>query len=199
MTRLPSNIPFNIKNYVREAVVAGITLLMVLLMLGSTNFLYSSYKESKDKEQKTKEMNEYLDGWQQKVARLNTSELRAVTVKDLDDIQATLLYNLQLNNLQLTSFRSLNPQKKGDKEQPQNKQQQSEAQEKKANEKKEKQKLQDAKHDYEIICEGQYGSVMKYISEFKAKNALINIQNLELDAKDDKIIAKIKYRVYTID
>jgi len=189
---------FNFKKFVSVSIAAVICLILFVVMLGSTSFLYSSYTKSKETEKKIADMNSFLEDWQRKVDKLEGSEFRPVSAKDLDDIQATLLFNLQLNNLKLDSFRSLSPQKTGPvkdnsavppangKEKDGKKQKQN------------KKELQNSRHDYEIEFEGDYSSVMKYINNFKAKNALINIQGVELKSKKGVIKAQVKYRAYTL-
>lgn len=183
----------NFKNYLHVSLSIGIAVLMLILMIFSSQYLISSYMSSKDTEARVESMKAFLADWQKKVERLDSSELRAVSPNDLDSIQASLIYNLQLNNLKLTAFRSVSPAKSAgaaavsgevaDKDQQQQKKKKKEA---------------EFRHDYEIEFEGDYDSVMKYISEFKARNALINIQGIEFKSKKDVLSVRMKYRAYTI-
>ena len=182
----------NFKNYLHVSLSIGIAVLMLILMIFSSQYLISSYMSSKDTEARVESMKAFLADWQKKVERLDSSELRAVSPNDLDSIQASLIYNLQFNNLKLTAFRAVSPAKSAgaaavsgeaaDKDQQQ----------------KKKKKEAGFRHDYEIEFEGNYASVMKYISEFKARNALINIQGIEFKSKKDGLSVRMKYRAYTI-
>ena len=101
----------NFKNYLHVSLSIGIAVLMLILMIFSSQYLISSYMSSKDTEARVESMKAFLADWQKKVERLDSSELRAVSPNDLDSIQASLIYNLQLNNLKLTAFRSVSPAK----------------------------------------------------------------------------------------
>ncbi|KHM52791.1 hypothetical protein NZ47_02850 [Anaerovibrio lipolyticus] len=189
---------FNFKKYISLSVTVLITFVLIFGVIASTSYVYSSYSKAKETETKISDMHNFLHDWQIKVDKLNGSEFRPVTEKDLDDIQATLLFNLQTNNLKLNSFKSLTPVKSGaskDKT-PENAEKKDS---KKADEQKQKKKeQQNSKHDFEMEFEGEYANVMQFLSHFKAKNALINIQSVELKSKKGVIIAQLKYRAYTI-
>lgn len=188
---------FNFRKFFSVSVAGIICFVLIVVMLISSSFLYSSYSKAKETEAKISEMQSFLVDWQCKVDQLNGSELRPVSPKDLDDIQATLLFKLQNSNLKLNSFKALNPSRSVVKEKApatESGKKVSPEQEQK-NKKKE---MQNTKHDFEIEFEGEYGPVMQYINEFKAKNALINVQSVELKSKKGIITAILKYRAYTI-
>lgn len=188
---------FNFRKFFSVSLAGLICLVLVIVMVISSSFLYTSYTRAKDTEAKIAEIHSFLYDWQNKVDKLNSAELRPVSIKNLDDIQATLLFTLQNNHLKLNSFRALTPIKHK-KAKPNNPDNESVDNSSEVQDDSSKDNLQNSKYDFEIVFEGEYEPVMQYINGFKSKNALINIQSVELKSNKGIITAHLRYRAYTI-
>ena len=84
-------------------VVCLLILTFVLSLLSS--HLILSYHEKAEKEQQIATMQSFLKNWQEKNAELNSSSMRPVDPKQLDQVQTDIIFSIQTYNLNLISMK----------------------------------------------------------------------------------------------
>lgn len=140
---------------------------LVTIMLGSKSFI--TYKTAKEIQQKTESMHQTIDEWKQKVRVIEQEKLRPVAVNQIDSVNSDILFALQANKLVLNDYQAVY-----DTDSDKNKY-----------------------RTFILKVSGQYQNVIKFLINFKSKDALINILTISMQSRQGIINADLRYRVYT--
>ena len=176
-----SNIFSNL-NFIFFSFVFLIMLIFAVLFGGT---VYDSYEQAKINEQKTAEMEKYIEDWTEKSEAVNKAPMHPVKLEDLDKVQTILLTSIKQYGLNITGFTS---EKKIVT--PQNAEQNNTGQLR-------PNQNNNNFHDYELNIEGSYSGIVKFLNSIHQNNILISIRSLQLQQQKGIMKADVKYRVYT--
>lgn len=148
-------------------VLLTFVLALVTVMLGSKSFI--TYQTAKETQQKTESMHKTIDEWKQKVSIIEQEKLRPVAVNQIDSVNSDILFALQANKLVLNDYQAVYD-------------------------------TDSEKNNYRTFIlkvSGQYQDIVKFLMNFKSKDALINILTISMQSRQGFINADLRYRVYT--
>jgi len=157
-------------NLVRQKkIIAHIFMLIVLIFTVSfaTSHLLIAYHDKQKTESEIANMQSFLKEWKEKSNVINTASMRPVDPKQLDMVQTEILFNIQTNHLNLVSL-------------------------------KDAQKTNQINgHVFAVEFTGPYDNAIQCLQNFRAKDALIGIQHLNLEMQNGMMHVKMSYKIYT--
>lgn len=179
---------FSSMNFIVLGIVF-VVMLVITVFLGNT--VYESYAQAQLNEQKTAEMQKYIEDWKEKSEIVNKSKMHPVKPEDLDKVQTVLLTSLKQYGLNVTGFKTEKiPAAPKNNDTNDNKN---------ANGKDQqgKNKISANAHDYELNVEGPYSAVVNFLNSIHQNNLLISIRSLKMQQQKGIVKVDLKYRVYT--
>ncbi len=152
----------------RSFVIYGIIIIVMIIAIfaGSGNLIVA-YQSAEQNRAKINEIETFLAKFSEQKRYLEDIEEKPIKASELDAVQTEIFKEIKDYNLNLIRFNATD--NSGTKEK---------------------------NRDFNLSISGKYSSVMLFLKNFHAKNALMNIKMLELKPKKDEITADLTYTVY---
>ena len=142
--------------------------LMLVALIIALDIVLDAHASAEAVGQKIEMMKNATESFDRKKAVLDKATAKPITGEKIDDIQTSILLQIQRYNLSLTSLNSVS-----------------------ASDSKEKNEI------FEIDVSGSYDNTMSFLSSFrKDTKALISILSVHFNPKNDVLNTTIKYKVY---
>ncbi len=145
-----------------------IVILLVIILVGFSGNLVSAYQKAEANKEQIATIESFLAKFSEQKKFLDSIEERPVTADELDEIQTELFKQIKRYKLNLVRFNSKDSSGKNSNN----------------------------FREFSMAVSGDYVSVMEFLNDFHAKNALMTIKYLFLHQSQGKFNADIVYTVY---
>lgn len=142
-------------------------LTVMVLLYGALLLKY--YQEGQEIAQSHADMEAYLSEWKEKNNLLNQSSMRPITKKQVQQVPTDLLFQMQAQGLNLIRMSEIPPRE-------------NEAIKGRA---------------FVVTMQGSYEDTMRLLQNFHAKDALIGIRDVKMEARGGQIETQLIYQIYT--
>ncbi len=146
----------------------SVLILLVLLIIYFSGSLFTAYDKAQANQEEINKIETFLAQFSEKKKFLESVSERPVMASELDEIQSTLFKQIKRYHLNLVRFAGKDHSGSDDKN----------------------------AQNFNMTISGDYVSVMEFINDFHAKDALMHIRYLSLHQQQDKFIAELVYTVY---
>lgn len=150
--------------------IAG-TIIMFILTIGLFSRAVIAYNDMQTVKTENANMKTTISKWKNAVSYIEKQEYRPISQDQLNNVNSDILVAIQVHNLTLADFKASPIGSSGDKKDP--------------------------FQVFTMKLTGQYGDLVKFLTTFHAKDALVSLMTLELNTSDKQLVsATISYRVY---
>lgn len=141
---------------------------MLIALAIALDFAFDAHANAEATEQKIQNMKKATETYEQKKALLDKMAAKPVTADAVDEVQTSILLQLQRHSLSLSNMNSVT-----------------------SGESKEKNKM------FEMEVSGSFDNTMAFLSSFrKEAKALISVLSVHFNPEKDQLRTTIKYKVY---
>ena len=153
-----------------KGLVIGIVLAAALAVgdVLASGQLVISYQDAQETEKKISSMKSSLQEWKEKEETVSRAPFRPVTSDMVDTVQSKIILSVQGHELQLVACRAMTVDKKN----------------------------MSHMRAFELSTKGPYEKTVQFLQEFRADNALITMDSLEMKPDGANIEATVRYTVY---
>lgn len=155
------------------AVIAVLTILLGIAAVSLAGKCVADYRAADKVKLQMSDMKSALKDWETKSTFLNQQQFRPVPADKVDSVQSDIMLAMQNYQLKLNDYKVIAAQAKS------------------------KDKEGDTFKAFEIGFAGSYENTVNFIENFRARDALIRIVELEMSPQSGMITTKLVYRVYT--
>ena len=156
--------------------IAIIAVLTILLGFGTVTLagkLVTDYQSAQKIKAQMADMRSELKDWETKSSFLNDQQFRPVPADKVDSVQADIMLALQGSQLKLTEYKAIASANSG------------------------KNKEGEPFKAFNMSFTGTYENTITFLENFHARDALIQLIQVEMAPKSGAITTKIAYRIYT--
>ena len=167
LTALSSN-TIRGNNKVLLFIVSTIFLFLLTIILFSRTVI--SYNTAKEIQSENETRIETIENWKKSVAFIEKEDYRPINKEQINSVTSDIMVAIQVYNLTLKDFKAL--QQTGTNDQ------------------------QDPYQAFTMTVSGQYADLMKFLLNFKAKDALISLMSIDMSTSENKVSANLNFRIY---
>lgn len=145
-----------------------VSILLALLIVLMAGKTTSAYQHAQEVQKKIADMKQEISDFEQKAKIVNESEQRPVTASQIDKVQSDLVLAVRASDLTLLDYKIVGGARgKNQNFQP-----------------------------FEMSIRGEYANVIRFLQNFRSKDALIRLAFVSLKPTNGLLEAKLVYRIF---
>lgn len=153
----------------RSAMISvSLTLVLLVGFALTSSQTVISYNKMQEIDSRNNEMRQTIKDWETKVSYINKQEYRPIAEDMTGAVTSDILVSAQNHELAMTDFKAAMPNQKKDS----------------------------YERTYTLSLSGSYENTVAFLTNFHARDALINILSLKMQPQNGIIQTQIKYRIY---
>ena len=160
----------SIRNNNKTLLIIAVSFLLFIVMIFVFSRAVISYNNAQSVLAENRQMKETINKWKEQVAFINEQDYRPVQRDQINNVTSDILVLVQVYNLSLADFKASNITGTKDKKDPY--------------------------QTFTMKVSGQYADVVKFLMNFKAKDALVSLMSIEMTSQGNVLTANLNYRIY---
>lgn len=163
-----------------------------VLITFATGKAMLDYTSAQDIQAKIATMEEYLQKFEDKKKKAESEKRRPIAIKELENVQAEILLEVQNHNLKMEGLRSIKDDDKTVSSETKN-----DAEEVVDGKKNKPRRSISQNKAYELSISGSYEDIMNFLFNFQKRRALVTMRALTISPEnEEKYKVKLNYKIY---
>ena len=154
----------------KTVLVIAATFLLFISMIFFFSRAVIAYNNAQSVLSQNRQMKDTINKWKEQVNFIKQQDYRPVKADQINNVTSDILVLVQVHNLNLADFKASAITGSKDKKDP--------------------------FQTFNMKVSGKYEDVVKFLMNFKAKDALVSLMSVDMTSSKDIVTASLSYRIY---